>query len=429
MGVPFLYRAVLYASNHPHSITDSLVLGLASGRMLHFVAHSGLFRNRFKAWFMRHSGVIPVYRPRDVEGSADKNVTMFSACYEILGRGEAIGIFPEGTSAEERRVQKLKTGTARIALGAEERADWELALKLVPVGLNFESCSRFRSRVLVKFGEPIVPAMWRADYEADPTATVNRLTEFLQERLRREVVNIEQTEYEKFVNDVKKIYLDDLLARDDLNIPGDSAYQRDQAVTAEIARGLDYYNERSPDVIWRLARQMKNYNARRHILKLRDDLLREEEGPMVRSELWRLAVAGIAGLPWALFGLLGNWIPFRLTGWFGARLAPDRTKIHLVQFVVGTILFLGWYATLLSVSFRMFGTAASLIAGIGLPLAGMFAREYFRYMKKRRRMLRFAGLEFRLGVKVQELRLQRRRLVRNLDRAMQQYLRALEEES
>jgi hypothetical protein len=44
-------------------------------------------------------------------------------------------------------------------------------------------------------------------------------------------------------------------------------------------------------------------------------------------------------------------------------------------------------------------------------------------------MLRFAGLEFKLGFRVQELRLERRRLVRNLDQAMQRYLRAIEEES
>ncbi len=420
---------IIFASNHPHSITDSLVLGLAADRMLHFVAHSGLFRNRLQAWFMRNSGVIPVYRPKDVEGSSDKNLTMFSACYEILDEGGAIGIFPEGTSAEERRVQKLKTGTARIALGAEESAGWNLGLTLVPVGLNFESCSRFRSRVLVKFGEPIVPAQWRSQYEEDPTETVNRLTDLLQERLRREVVNVEQSEYETFVLDVKKIFKDDLLARADLKIPGKSAYQRDQAVTAEIARCLSYYHERSPDVIWRLARQMKGYNAKRHLLKLRDDMLREEEGPLVRGELWRLVIGGLAGLPWALFGLVGNWLPYRLTAWLGSRIAPDRTKIHQVQFGVGAILFLVWYAALLTVSFRVFGTAASIVAGIGLPLAGLFAREYFRYMKRRRRMLRFAGLEFRLGFRVQELRLERRRLVRNLDLAMQRYLRAIEEES
>ncbi len=420
---------VIFASNHPHSITDSLVLGLAADRMLHFVAHSGLFRNPVKAWFMRNSGVIPVYRPKDVEGSSDKNLTMFSACYEILNRGEAIGIFPEGTSAEERRVQKLKTGTVRIALGAEESAGWNLGLALVPVGLNFESCSRFRSRVLVKFGEPIVPTEWRAEFEKDPTETVNRMTDQLQKRLRREVVNVEQSEYEKFVLEVEKIFKDELLARDDLNIPGKSYSQRSQAVTAEIARCLNYYHERSPDVIWRLARQMKGYNAKRHVLKLRDDMLREQEGPLVRGELWRLVIGGIAGLPWALFGLVGNWLPYRLTGWLGGRLAPDRTKIHQVQFGVGAVMFLGWYAALLTVSFQVFGTAASIVAGIGLPLAGLFSREYFRYMKKRRRMLRFAGLEFKLGFRVQELRLERRRLVRNLENAMQQYLRAMEEES
>ena len=158
-------------------------------------------------------------------------------------------------------------------------------------------------------------------------------------------------------------------------------------------------------------------------------MLREQEGPLVRGELWRLVIGGIAGLPWALFGLVGNWLPYRLTGWIRGRLSPDRTKIHQVQFGVGVVLFLAWYAALLTVSFRVFGTAASIVAGIGLPLAGMFAREYFRYIKRRRRMLRFAGLEFKLGFRVQEMRIERRRLVRNLDRAMQQYLHAIEEES
>ena len=148
---------VIFAANHPHSITDSLVLGLAADRMVHFIAHSGLFRNRLQAWFLRNSGVVPVHRPRDDAAASDRNLTMFATCFRILGDGGAIGIFPEGTSAEERRVQKLKTGAARIALGAEEQAAWQLGLTLVPVGLNFESSTRFRSRVLVKFGKPLLP--------------------------------------------------------------------------------------------------------------------------------------------------------------------------------------------------------------------------------------------------------------------------------
>jgi glycerol-3-phosphate O-acyltransferase/dihydroxyacetone phosphate acyltransferase len=115
---------VIFASNHPNSITDGLVLGLGAGRMLHFVAHSGLFRDRWRAWFLRSAGTIPVYRPRDVPEAADKNIAMFSACRQVLVEGGALGIFPEGTSEEAVHVQTLKTGTARIALSSEGAAGW-----------------------------------------------------------------------------------------------------------------------------------------------------------------------------------------------------------------------------------------------------------------------------------------------------------------
>ena len=101
----------------------------------------------------------------------------------------------------------------------------------------------------------------------------------------------------------------------------------------------------------------------------------------------------------------------------------------MVQFCVGALLFPAWYAFLLYLALRIFGSAVLLPVGLGLPVAGLFAREYFRYMKTRRRLLRFAALEIMLGVRVQELRLERRRLVANLDRAMEQYLSALEEEA
>ena len=104
---------VIFASNHPHSITDALVLGHGTGRMLHFLAHSGLFRKKGQSWFLRNSGVIPIYRAKDVVGAADANTAMFAACHDVLNEGGAIGIFPEGTSAEERRVQKLLGRTSR----------------------------------------------------------------------------------------------------------------------------------------------------------------------------------------------------------------------------------------------------------------------------------------------------------------------------
>ena len=84
---------------------------------------------------------------------------------------------------------------------------------------------------------------------------------------------------------------------------------------------------------------------------------------------------------------------------------------------------------LLIVIARRFGAWGAATALITLPGAGLFAREYARRMKKRRRMLRFAYLELLQGYRVQELRLQRRRLIRELDMALAQYSRALAEEN
>ncbi len=420
---------VIFASNHPHSITDALLLGLGAGRMLHFIAHSGLFRSRWKSWFLRSSGVIPVYRPKDVAGASDKNAAMFAACHQVLRGGGSIGIFPEGTSAEERRVQKLKTGTARIALSSESDTDWGLGLTIVPVGLNFESRRRFRSRVLVRFGKPIRVSDWRERYETDDVDAVNAMTSALQDSLRREVVDVGRSEFDTLLREVTKVYKGELMERRDLTIPGDTRFEKDQTLTREFARALDFFYERSPEVIWGLARMMENYQSRRHELRLRDELLRAEEGPSVRAEMVRFLVMGAIGLPLAVYGALGNMLSYRLTAWAAQRLAPDLTKRHSFQFVVGLVLFAGWYALLLSKAHGVFGGWGTLVIGLSLPPAGLFAMQYMRRMRKRRRWLRFAWLEFVLGYRIRELRHMRRRLISELDAALAEYLRSPRPES
>ena len=93
---------------------------------------------------------------------AERNVDAFTACFRTLAAGGLIGIYPEGTTHAEPRVQRIKTGAARIALEYEarrarrrrrrrRRARW----RLVPVGLTFEARKSFRGRVLVAFGEPV----------------------------------------------------------------------------------------------------------------------------------------------------------------------------------------------------------------------------------------------------------------------------------
>ena len=60
--------------------------------------------------FLTACGAIPVYRRQDDPAQMTRNADTFSACFAMLARGRLIGIYPEGTTHSEARVQRIKTG-------------------------------------------------------------------------------------------------------------------------------------------------------------------------------------------------------------------------------------------------------------------------------------------------------------------------------
>src|SRR4249920_3078928 len=117
---------VLLCCNHPNNLIDSLVVGVVLPRKVHYMATAALFRNRLMARFLHSIGAIPVYRREDDPDKMDRNVGAFAACHAAFDAGQVVAIYPEGTTHSEARVQRIKTGAARIALAYE--AQWPRAL-------------------------------------------------------------------------------------------------------------------------------------------------------------------------------------------------------------------------------------------------------------------------------------------------------------
>ena len=137
---------VLLCINHPNNLIDSLLVGAVIDRKVHYLATAALFRNPLAARFLTVCGAIPVYRKQDDPDRMDRNTDAFAACFRTLERGRIIGIYPEGTTHSESRVQRIRTGAARIAL-EYEAAGRGRPLALVPVGLNFEARKSFGGHV------------------------------------------------------------------------------------------------------------------------------------------------------------------------------------------------------------------------------------------------------------------------------------------
>jgi 1-acyl-sn-glycerol-3-phosphate acyltransferase len=144
---------VLLASNHL-SFADSLVLPIVVPRKVVFLAKSDYFDGPgvkgaiSKAWF-GGLGMLPVDRDDPQAALASLDTAL-----GVLGRGEAFGIYPEGTRSRDGRLYRGRTGVAHLALTA--------GVPVVPVGLSgTERLQPVGSRlprvvpVTVTFGEPI----------------------------------------------------------------------------------------------------------------------------------------------------------------------------------------------------------------------------------------------------------------------------------
>ncbi|MEJ1086773.1 lysophospholipid acyltransferase family protein [Microbacterium sp. Mu-80] len=116
-NVPATGAAIL-ASNHL-SFADSIFLPLLLDRPMSFLAKSDYFTGRgIRGWatrvFMKGTGQIPIDRSGGKASEASLNTGL-----QILGRGDLLGIYPEGTRSPDGRLYRGRTGIARMALEAK----------------------------------------------------------------------------------------------------------------------------------------------------------------------------------------------------------------------------------------------------------------------------------------------------------------------
>ncbi|WP_309648113.1 lysophospholipid acyltransferase family protein [Nocardioides sp.] len=144
---------VLLASNHL-SFADSMIIPIVAPRPVAFLAKSDYFtgtgvRGALQRGWFEGLGMLPV--DRDDSKAA---IASLDTALEVLGRGGAFGIYPEGTRSRDGRLYRGRTGVAHLALTAGVPVVPVGLIgteRLQPVGARFPTLAR----VTVSFGEPI----------------------------------------------------------------------------------------------------------------------------------------------------------------------------------------------------------------------------------------------------------------------------------
>jgi len=291
---------VIFAGNHPNALMDGWLLTARCGRWpLRFMASAKLWRYPFLGRALNAMGAVPVY-PRSEFGVRADNGPAFDQLYEVIEAGDCVGVFPEGVSHAESQLAELKTGTARIALTVASRG--KATVSLVPVGLNYINRHRFRSQVLIEFGEPIaIDDAWLADFRADEDATVRRLTDRLAKSLAEVTLNAPDWRTLRFVQAARRLYKPD---RVNLT-PGQYVELNRRFVEAYMRAGDDAEMRRFRD-------DVEEYEAHLELLGFRDHQLRKPvaPGPAYRRILlrsMRMLVLMPLAIPGALLHLPVGW--------------------------------------------------------------------------------------------------------------------------
>ena len=292
---------LLLAANHPNTLIDVLLVATFLQRRVGFVAKAPLFANPLVGALLRWLGAVPVYRrvdgPVDATGKA-KNAQALAGCEEAVAAGRAIAVFPEGVSQGEPRLQALKTGLARIALGAEERAPGQVVV--VPVSLVYDDPETFRSRAHVTYSAPIRVAPYREQGEraGDPFVGVRALTEAIREELEEGMVHVDRPQHDPLVEGLDAIYG---------GLVADQAGGR-LAATAQIANAVNAFAERDPGRVQRVQERLTAYTQALAAAGVDDVAVRARPRPTSVGA----ALGLILGAPLALWGAANHFVLYHL---------------------------------------------------------------------------------------------------------------------
>lgn len=343
---------LIFAVNHPNGLVDPLFLICFAPRPVSFLAKAPLFGYPIIGWFVRTFESIPVYRKQDQ--TTGTNAETFARAREILQRNGGIAIFPEGTTHSDPRLRELKTGAARIALGANLEA-----MTVVPAGIYYTAKHRFRSDALVVFGEPIQVTSTGA--EEPPFDVVEELTARIDEGLDAVTLQADSHAALEMIGTAEDIFT----AAEDQPLGQEFDLRR------RFIEGFHYLSRHDPARLAKLQSDITRFEAELRRLGVEVHELRPR---FSAAMLFRMIVL----LPIAAIGAVVNYPTYRLVGALARRFSKGESEMmatmkilaalacYPLTYIVGSLL-VGW----------RFGIVPALITLIALPVLGWIALRVF----------------------------------------------------
>lgn len=292
-------------------------------RVPRFVARDVIWNYPVVRSILNWVGAIPVHKSDD--GGPSSNDQMFRSTYDALGEKDLVTIFPEGITVDDPRIAHIKTGSARIALGA--RASGVENILLLSAGIHYENKAALRSNVFIDIGYPIDLDEWVSLHIAPGEP---------QDASNRDAVVALTTEMEQHLRWAAPDFEDWVTARN-LSAASDVALRHAVGSKASIGHGdkerLARLLDEAPDEPKKaVVEAMELYQTEIDALGASDEMFVAGLGTKW-AFLWNIVkdiVIGLLLLPFAVIGIVVNAIPMALV-WLIGRLKVDDAVMATIK--------------------------------------------------------------------------------------------------
>jgi len=366
---------VIFVLNHPNALVDPVFPLCLAPRRVSFLAKAPLFRMPVISYFVRALDSLPAYRHQDKGEDVSRNLETFVAARKLLARGGTIGIFPEGVSHDEPRLKTLKTGAARIALGAVSSGE-VLDLQIVPVGLYYTEKTTFRSSALLHFGAGLLVAPVTLEPDGTPPRdAVHELSDRIEKALREVMLHTEQEEALTLIDRAERIFSAEEVGEADEQ----QRLSRTLELRQRFLQGYAFYRMQAPQRIASIESRITRFEQ--ELKQAGVDPFELSLPPTAAHTIVKLigqVATCITLAPFALFGAAVHYPAYYLGGYLARHLARDEQDVISTFKIISAMLLFPLTWILLAVLAWLAGGWLICLATLLItPLCGYVAIRFF----------------------------------------------------
>lgn len=333
-------KAVIIAPNHQNALMDALAIVTSFFDKTIFLARSDIFKKPLVARLLVFCRIMPVYRMRDGIESLHNNQETFDMSSLVLRTNNRLTLLPEGNHAGFRKLRQLKKGIARIAFQAAEETNYELDIVIIPTGLDYSNYENIRGTLIVNFGEPINLKDYYALYRENAPKAMLLVMEELRRRIIQLMVHIDIDEYYHTINEARLIYARELNKKE--NKPNNALNLFNSSRKAVDIINKKY--ETNPEIFPDLKSKVHKYSKLLKKFNFKDWVIAKGQFSYLNLVLYSFLM--IFGLPLHIFGVINNYIPYKIADAIGSKIKDPQFRSSF-KFAIAVIAFPLFYILLL----------------------------------------------------------------------------------